>query len=355
MATLADLTNMDILPLALRWCNGVSLATVRTSARDLTEILSESSPLWDSLLRRYTALLQHPHIPGADSTNAAMLKSIRLGHAVDRCNLKLGRDVTISAEGYGPVTPQRHSLVITGARRSGISCLVRMLVKGLPTEASSYGLPSSQDMMVHTFRAQLGGSGVIARVVDKRSTAISTPLSASLYKGPTSCFFVFDAERMGETLTEVAWCIEELRTTVGPEKFSRIPKLLVCHKADLLPLVPSPGQESDAPVGVASLPPMCKHLLAAYQMDLVLTTIKDQSSVDLAFALAAEQWPKQDPDVDVDAPPTGSAVSAHRASLRPTLTRVSSQPVVSPAIQPGSRPHRNPFFAELQSRVARQE
>merc|ERR1739848_531168 len=139
---------------------------------------------------------------------------------------------------------------------------------------------------------------------DKRSTAISTPLSASLYKGPTACFFVFDAERMEETLTEVAWCIEELRTTVGPKKFSKIPKLLVCHKADLLKS-PSTGQDN-APVGVASLPPMCRHLLAPYEMDLVMTTIHDQNSVDLAFALAAEQWPQQEPDVDHHAPPTGS-------------------------------------------------
>merc|ERR1719335_932266 len=100
---------------------------------------------------------------------------------------------------------------------------------------------------------------------------------------------------MEQTLTEVAWCIEELRTTVGQEKFSKIPKLLVCHKADRL--LPPPGQEdSDAPVGVASLPPMCKHLLAMYQMDLVMTTIKDQSSVDLAclgcraVATARPRW-----------------------------------------------------------------
>jgi hypothetical protein len=229
-----------------------------------------------------------------------------------------------------------------------------MLVKGLPAVAEASGLPSSQDMMVHTFRAELGGRGVMARVVDKRSTAISTPLSASLYKGTTSCFFVFSAERMEETLTEVAWCIEELRTTVGPEKFSRIPKLLVCHKADLLKS-PQAGQEkSDAPVGVASLPPMCRHLLATYKMDLVMTTVHDQNSVDLAFALAAEQWPQQGPDADPHAPPTGSAVSAHRASLRPTMTRVSSHPVVSPAIQPGYRFSRS-LLEELQARRARQE
>jgi hypothetical protein len=232
-----------------------------------------------------------------------------------------------------------------------------MLVKGLPAGASSQ-LPSagaaSQDMMVHSFRAELGGSGVMARVVDKRSTAISTPLSASLYKGPTACFFVFDASRMQETLTEVAWCIEELHTTVGPEKFNRIPKLLVCHKADLLPLPPAGSEESDAPVGVASLPPMCRQLLSAYQMDLVMTTIKDQSSVDLAFALAAEQWPQQGSDADLHVPPTGSDVAVHRASLRPTRTRVSSHPVVSPLTQPGTRRPGN-LFEELQARVARQE
>merc|ERR1719217_272355 len=100
--------------------------------------------------------------------------------------------------------------------------------------------------MIHSFRAQLGGSGIMARVVDKRSTAMSTPLSASLYKGPTACFFVFDAERMEETLTEVAWCIEELRTTVGPEKFKRIPKLLVCHKADLMKSPSARENECDA-------------------------------------------------------------------------------------------------------------
>lgn len=349
MATLADLTSMDILPLALRWCNGVSLATLRTSTRDMTEVVSESSPLWDSLLRRYTALLHQPQIPGADETKEAMLKSIRLGHAVERCNLKLSRDATISAQGYGPVMPQRHSLILTGARRSGISSLVSMLVKGASTQ-----IPSSQDMMVHTFRAELGGCGVMARVVDKRSTVISTPLSASLYKGATSCFFVFDAERMQETLTEVSWCIEELRTTVGEEKFNKIPKLLVCNKADLLPLPPAGEEPSNAPVGVASLPPMCRHMLAAYQMDLVMTTIKDQSSVDLAFALAAEQWPQQELGVDPHMPPTGSAASVHRASLRPTRTRVSSHPVVSPAIQPGTRRPGN-LLEELQGRVPRQE
>lgn len=319
----------------------------------MTEVVSESSPLWDSLLRRYTVLLQHPQIPGTDDTNAAMLKSIRLGHAVDRCNLKLSRDVTMSVEGYGPVKPQRHNLVVTGARRSGVSSLVRMLVKGLPEGASQ--LSSSQDMMIHSFRAQLGGSGVMARVVDKRSTAISTPLSASLYKGPTACFFVFDAERMDETLTEAAWCIEELRTTVGAEKFNRIPKLLVCHKADLIPSSSATAglEELDAPVGVASLTPMCKHLLAAYQMDLVMTTIKDQSSVDVAFALAAEQWPQQESNVDDHVPPLGSALHAHRASLWPTRTRVSSHPVVSSAIQPGTRRPGN-LFEELQSRVTRQ-
>merc|ERR1719281_1197219 len=102
------------------------------------------------------------------------------------------------------------------------------------------------------------------------------------------------------------------------------------------------------------------HMLALYQMDLVLTTIKDQNSVDLAFALAAEQWPKQEPDADPHAPPTGSAVSAHRASLRPTMTRVSSHPVVSPAIQPGYRdtggyrqPNLRSFLEELQARRAR--
>lgn len=354
MATLADLANKDMLPLALSWCNGLSLASMRSSARDMTEVVSESSPLWDSLLCCYTALLQHPKIPGADASNAAMLKSIRLGHAVDRCDLKLGRDSTISAAGYGPITQQRHSLIVTGARRSGISSLVRMLVKGVPAGGSSYPLPPAQDMMVHTFRAQLGGRGVMARVVDKRITAISTPLSASLYKGPTSCFFVFDAERMEETLTEVAWCIEELRQTVGPEKFSRIPKLLVCHKADLLPL-PSAGQQaSEALLRVASLPPMCKDMLTLYQMDLVLTSTEDQSSVDLAFALAAEQWPKHEREVDHDVfPPVGSTVSPHRASLRPTRTRISSHPVVSPAIQPGSRPQN--LFEELQIRVTRQE
>merc|ERR1712224_296899 len=217
------------------------------------------------------------------------------------------------------------------------------------TEAASYGLPSSQDMMVHTFRAQLGGCGVMARVVDKRSTAISTPLSASLYKGPTSCFFVFDAERMEETLTEVAWCIEELRTTVGHEKFNKIPKLLVCHKSDLLRSPAGTREVSDAPVGVASLPPMCRHLLATYKMDLVMSTTHAQPSVDLAFALAAEQWPQQEPDAGPHAPPTGSAVSDHIASLRPTLTRVSSHPVVSPAIQPGYRQPRS-FIEELQAR-----
>lgn len=344
MATLADLAaSTDVLPLALRWCNGTSLATLRESARDMAELVPHSSPLWDSLLRRYTAWLHQPQVPGVDATNSAMVKSIRLGHAVDRCNLKLSRDVTEGPQGH-VLRLQRHSLVVTGARRSGISTLVHMLVHKFPDSQIS----SSQDMMVHRFRAELGGSGVVARVVDKRSTVISTPLSASLYKGPTACLFVFDGGRMVETLTEAAWCIEELQQTVGPEKFKSMPKLLVCHKADLLPLPAMVQSVPDAPLGVASLPPMCRHLISVYQMDLVLTTKDDQNSVDLAFALAAEQWPQESPDDHVEArvPPVGSEISEVYASLRPITPRITRHAVVSAMIQPGNR-RSGGFFEEL--------
>jgi len=353
MATLADLASTDVLPLALRFCSGVSLATLRTSTKDMTEVVPESSPLWEELLRSSTAWLYQPQITGVDSTNSSMLKSIRLGHVVERCNLKLSRDVAESAEGYGPVTPQRHSIIVTGARRSGISTLVRMLVHTLPEGAASQ-VNSSRDMSVHSFRAELDGSGVMARVVDKRSTVISTPLSASLYKGPTACLFVFDGGRMEETLTEAAWCIEELRETVGIEKFNCMPKLLVCHKADLLPLPADDQSVRDAPIGVASLPPMCRHLVYAYGMDLVLTTVHDQRSFDLAFALAAEQWPQQAPDVEGRMHPLGRDVAEHRASLRPTTTRTTRSTVVSATIQPGTQPRGN-LLEELQARVRRAE
>eukprot|EP00930_Biecheleria_cincta_P053895 TRINITY_DN396_c0_g1_i6.p1 TRINITY_DN396_c0_g1~~TRINITY_DN396_c0_g1_i6.p1 ORF type:complete len:132 (-),score=16.93 TRINITY_DN396_c0_g1_i6:144-539(-) len=91
-------------------------------------------------------------------------------------------------------------------------------------------------------------------------------------------------------------CIEELQQTVGPAKFHRMTKLLICHKADLLPSQHAATSCLDSPAWTLSLPPMCRALMETYGMDLVFTTQQDTSSAELAFALAAAQWPQDDPD-----------------------------------------------------------
>ena len=73
---------------------------------------------------------------------------------------------------------------------------------------------------------------------------------------------------------------------------------------------------------------MCRHLLTTYEMDLVMTTIKDQSSIDLAFALAAEKWPLQDPDVNPHVQPTCSFVAVHRAASKICYGIASEEPEI---------------------------
>ena len=52
--------------------------------------------------------------------------------------------------------------------------------------------------------------------------------SAALYNGHSAALFVFDASCMEDSLNKAAWCIAELKQTVGPNKFRLMPKLLVC-------------------------------------------------------------------------------------------------------------------------------
>ena len=58
--------------------------------------------------------------------------------------------------------------------------------------------------------------------------------SAALYNGHTAALFVFDAGCMEDSLNKAAWCISELKQTVGPNKFRLMPKLLVCNSAEAL-------------------------------------------------------------------------------------------------------------------------
>jgi len=193
---------------------------------------------------------------------------------------------------------------------------------------------------VLNFQAELGGAGVNISAVDKRSTVISTPLSASLYKGHTACLFLFDAGNMGLTLTEVAWCIDEMQQAVGMQKFLEMPKLLVCHKADLLPSNGSTSHSSfDIKEAVAAMPLMCWNMMQTYDLNLAFTTFRDQASVDLAFALVAEHWPKQEANISNFGMPMVTLTGVT------TLRRATSLTTHS----------RGNVFEELQARVQRVE
>ena len=71
---------------------------------------------------------------------------------------------------------------------------------------------------------QLCDRGGICRHILQRQPRFS----AALYNGHTAALFVFDASCMEDSLNKAAWCIAELKQTVGPNKFRLMPKLLVC-------------------------------------------------------------------------------------------------------------------------------
>lgn len=292
MTTFQKLSETDVLPLALCFCNGTALAAVRSSSKACASAVPSTSPLWDALLHCSAAWL----VAWPSEVRSSMSKAVRLGEDMDRCNMRIVTEKQSSRSDLEEVQAHRHRIVVTGARKSGVSTIIRMLVRGPPEVAGPPRGPS-QDMNVHHLRAGVGCKNMLISVVDKRITAISTPFSASLYQGHTAALFVFDASRMEETLVEAASCIQELSQAVGPGKFASMPKFLICHKADLLLTPHSESHSPSAPAKAALLPNICQNLLQTYGMDLVFTTFRDQSSVDLAFALAAEQWPQQQPNV----------------------------------------------------------
>eukprot|EP00930_Biecheleria_cincta_P053890 TRINITY_DN396_c0_g1_i10.p1 TRINITY_DN396_c0_g1~~TRINITY_DN396_c0_g1_i10.p1 ORF type:complete len:349 (-),score=53.39 TRINITY_DN396_c0_g1_i10:31-1077(-) len=306
--TASQLAETDVLPIALGFCSGDILCALRCTGHLLADALPASSPTWDALLRTSYAWL------GRSPATPSMVRAGRLRRATERCQLQLGQNWSalhcemskspaIQACGQDlcerPLSPElRHRLIVTGARHSGISTLVRMMTHGLDDQEPpcSLAAPRGQDMCISSVCAVIEGRSLDVSVVDKRSTVISTPLSASLYKGHTACLFAFDAGRLEETVVQAAMCIEELQQTVGPAKFHRMTKLLICHKADLLPSQHAATSCLDSPAWTLSLPPMCRALMETYGMDLVFTTQQDTSSAELAFALAAAQWPQDDPD-----------------------------------------------------------
>mmetsp|Transcript_53954 Transcript_53954/g.101184 ORF Transcript_53954/g.101184 Transcript_53954/m.101184 type:complete len:351 (-) Transcript_53954:135-1187(-) len=333
-----ELAETEVLPVALSFCSGASLAALRGLNKSLAEALPASSSLWQDLLRHGSVWLYGKASP--------MCKARRLGVLSERCQLLGGRQAELADPVTAPSSKSsRHRLIVTGARRSGISTLVRQLAGQDPEPRER-----PKDMSVHNFVAALDGGPLHISVVDKRSTVIVTPLSAALYNGHTAALFVFDAGCMEDSLTKTAWCIEELRQTVGPTKFQLMPKLLVCHKADLLPL--EAGEDvSDADSRTTCLPPMCHALLSTYKMDLVFTSSKDPDSAQLALALAAEAWPEVDPDDASRKFPVGTAFSRTRQQLRPTRTVVKRRLVVNQNTRAGSRPAPANLFEELLSRV----
>mmetsp|Transcript_74242 Transcript_74242/g.91168 ORF Transcript_74242/g.91168 Transcript_74242/m.91168 type:complete len:330 (+) Transcript_74242:60-1049(+) len=327
MAAMAEcgiqtLANIQMLPFALKFCSGTTLSMLRAASSMFSEAIPESSVLWEELLFESPAWLH-------DGKTSTMQKAQRLSAATERC--KLDR-VDATAPTETPVSKsQRYRLIVTGARRSGISTLVRLMARRDELESHQ-----GKDMSLMNFSAELSNQKLSISAVDKRSTAIVTPLSAALYNGHTAALFVFDASCMEDSLTKAAWCISELRQTVGLKKFRLMPKLLVCHKADLLP--------KEAPQTLLQeLPPMCEALLMNYGMDLIFTSREDPSSVDMAVALAAERWPETDPD---DASRKFPTIS--RQQLRPTRTVVRRNTVVN--LQP-RRPAN--ILEELRARVPR--
>lgn len=315
------LANIQMLPFALKFCSGTTLSMLRAAASMFLEAIPENSLLWEDLLFESPAWLR-----GKMST---MQKAQRLSAAFDRCTLAR-EDCTIETV---PVSKShRYRLIVTGARGSGISTLVRLLSRRY--ESKSQG----KDLSLMNFSASLNGQKLTISAVDKRSTTIVTPFSAALYNGHTAALFVFDAGCMEDSLNKAAWCISELKQTVGPNKFRLMPKLLVCHKADLLP-------KKSPQTLLQELPAICQALLMTYGMDLVFTSQNDLSSVDLAFALAAEHWPEEDPD---DASRKFPTIS--RQQLRPTRTVVRRNTVVN--LHP-QRPAN--ILEELRARVPRVE
>jgi hypothetical protein len=135
----------------------------------------------------------------------------------------------------------------------------------------------------------LGRTSVSFSIVDRRISAVGTP-SASLYRGHTAVCFVFDASRAA-SLNETRWCIEQLQIIVGPAKFNSMPKILVCHKSDLLPSHPQAAPQLGAPAEVVHMPAACHELLDRYGMSLVFTTSANQESVDLGLSVVVENWP----------------------------------------------------------------
>lgn len=322
---LQTLANVQMLPFALKFCSGTTLSMLRTAASMFSEAIPESSLLWGELLSESPAFLH--------DKSSTMRKAQRLSAALERCKLQR-EDVDAAHAVMAPVNKsQRYRLIVTGARGSGISSLVQLIARR--EELKSH---QGKDMSLMNFSAELDNQKLSISAVDKRSTAIVTPFSAALYNGHTAALFVFDASCMEDSLNKAAWCIAELKQTVGPNKFRLMPKLLVCHKADLLP------KESPEKL-LRQLPAICEALLTSYGMDLVFTSREDPGSVDLAVALAAEHWPETDPD---DASRKFPTIS--RQQLRPTRTVVRRNTVVN--LQP-RRPEN--ILEELRARVPRVE
>jgi len=360
--TASRMAETDVLPVALGFCSGDILCALRCTGHLLADALPASSPIWDALLRTSYAWL------GKSPATPSMLRAGRLGRATERCQRQFGQNCSVlhgvmnkshAIQACGqdlcerPLSPeQRHRLIVTGARHSGISTLVRMMTHRLDDQEPpcSLAAPRGQDMCISSVCAVLDGTSLDVSVVDKRSTVISTPLSASLYKGHTACLFVFDAGRLEETVVQAAMCIEELQQTVGPAKFARMPKLLICHKADLIPVQPAATSCFDSPAWSLSLPPMCRTLMQTYSMDLVFTTQDDISSAELAFALTAAHWPQEEPDDAVRHFPLVS-FNQNLRRLKRTKTHVRRNYPVGRVVCSGMRGRPVNLFEELHARV----
>eukprot|EP00927_Polykrikos_kofoidii_P067414 TRINITY_DN62903_c0_g1_i1.p1 TRINITY_DN62903_c0_g1~~TRINITY_DN62903_c0_g1_i1.p1 ORF type:complete len:346 (-),score=56.54 TRINITY_DN62903_c0_g1_i1:283-1320(-) len=285
MASFEDLTCTEVLLPAVSFCDALSLVAVRAGSSGFAKGVPQTSPVWTGLLRLSGAKL-------AEAQQSDMAKALRLSHAIARIRPRLPRDTALDACLEEQEGGQRHRFVVSGARGSGVSTLVRMMWQGPAPADQAAPVGPQIDMEVYSVRVDCDGVRVKASLVDKRSTAISTPLSASLYRGHTSAAFLFDAGRLEQTLAEAVWCIEDLRETVGEDKFHAMRKLLVCHKAELL-LVE--GETRLSMASASCLPTKCWELLETFGMHLVLTSSESQESADMLLALAAEQWPQREP------------------------------------------------------------
>jgi len=313
------LANTQFFSTAFQFCSGPTLCSLRACNRLLAEELPKTSHLWQELVAQSTAVLR-------PMPTTHMHQAIRLGRVLERCS-RCG-----DAGGESEDKRLRHRIIVTGARHSGVSTLVQLMAEKSTNEPFS----GIADMSVSSFGVDLEGHPLKISVVDKRSTAISTPFSAALYNGHTAALFVFDAGNM-ESLQTAVRCIEDLKQTVGSRKFQQMPKLLVCHKADLLP---SPAR--------SAVLPACRALLTDFGMDLVFTSQGDLSSVQLAFALVAERWPEQDPDKVSRRIPT---IARHQ--LRPTRTvRRGFSYRLGTVVTETRRPGPANILEELRARVA---